>query len=62
MFAIELAKLPPPTPPSAATSSSTPNGVSGFETTMPSSVAGISSSAADTIVQFRPPKIATMNV
>src|SRR6187431_3044282 len=57
MLAIELAKLPPPTPPSAATSSSTPNGVSGLETTMPSSTAGMSSSPAETIVQLRPPKI-----
>ena len=62
MFAIELAKLPPPTPPSAATSSSTPNGVSGLETTMPSSTAGMSRRPAETIVQLRPPKIATMNV
>src|SRR6187431_3721669 len=62
MLAIELAKFPPPTPPRAATRSSTGNGVSGLETTMPSSVAGMSRSPAETIVQLRPPKIATMKV
>ncbi len=59
---MELAKLPPPTPPSAAISSSTQNGVSAFCTAKPSSVAGMSSRPADTIVQLRPPNVATANV
>ena len=62
MFAIELAKLPPPTPAVAATTSSIQNGASGFCTTMPSSIAGMSSRPAEIIVQFRPPTMATMNV
>lgn len=62
MLAIELAKLPPPTPPSAAISSSTPKGVSGLDTAKPRSVAGIRRSPAETMVQLRPPKMATMKV
>ena len=62
MLAIELAKLPPPKPANAATTSMTPKGVSGFPTTMPSRTDGISSRAAEIIVQLRPPTFATMNV
>ena len=62
MFAIELAKLPPPNPASAATVSITPKGVSGFETHSPRPMVGISRSRAETMVQFLPPSLGTMNV
>ncbi|CAH0327315.1 hypothetical protein SRABI128_05981 [Microbacterium sp. Bi128] len=62
MFAIELAKLPPPKPASAATNSMTPNGVAGLATHRPRPIVGISSNRADTMVQLRPPKRGTMNV
>ncbi len=62
MLAIELAKLPPPKPARAATNSMVPKGVSGLETHMASPIEGISSSRAETMVQFRPPKRGTMKV
>ncbi len=62
MFAIELAKLPPPKPASAAMVRRTPNGVSGLPTAIASPMAGMSSSRAEMMVQFRPPSRGTMNV
>src|SRR4051812_15632961 len=62
MFAIELAKFPPPKPDSAATTSMTQNGVCGFETQKPRAMAGIRSRLAEMIVQFRPPNLGTMKV
>src|SRR6478752_5900899 len=62
MLAMELAKLPPPKPARAATTSMIPNGVSGLPTTTPSRIEGMSRSAAEIIVQLRPPNLATMNV
>ena len=62
MFDIDEAKLPPPKPASAAMKSMTPNGVSGLPTAMPSAVAGISRSAAEIIVQLRPPNFGTRKV
>src|SRR5688572_2689612 len=61
MFDIELAKLPPPNPASAAASSSTPKGVSGFDTHTASMIDGMSSSAAEMMVQLRPPNFGTRN-
>lgn len=58
MFVIDDAKLPPPTPPIAATSRSVPSDVPGCMTTA-ANPAGTSSSAALMIVQFRPPNLAT---
>ena len=57
-----LAKLPPPTPAVAATSAISQNGVSGRLTKYASPSVGISSSNADTMVQFRPPNFGTANV
>src|SRR3954466_9176787 len=62
MFDIELAKLPPPNPDSAATASMTGNGVCGFETQNPSAIVGMSSRLAEMIVQLRPPNLGTMKV
>ncbi|OUE32087.1 hypothetical protein BFL35_01735 [Clavibacter michiganensis] len=62
MFDMELAKFPPPNPASAATRSSTPNGVSGFPTHTASAIVGMSSRSAEITVQLRPPKRGTMNV
>src|SRR5690606_29938912 len=62
MFDIDEAKLPPPTPARAATPSITGNGVSGLPTQRARPITGSSSRAADTTVQLRPPKRATMNV
>src|SRR5450830_660892 len=62
MFAIEEAKLPPPTPASAAIASITPNGVPGRCTAHAMADVGRSSRSADTIVQLRPPNRGTANV
>ncbi len=62
MFAMELAKLPPPKPANAAIRSRRPNGVAGFDTAMARPMLGMSRSPAETIVQLRPPKRGTMNV
>ena len=62
MFDIELAKFPPPKPARAATNSMTGNGVSGLLTANPSATAGISSRAAEIIVQLRPPSLGTRKV
>ena len=56
------AKLPPPSPAVAATSPMSQNGVVGRVTSSASSVVGMSSSAALTIVQLRPPNLGTANV
>ena len=61
MFAIELAKLPPPTPATADTSSSVPSETPGSSTASASSI-GTSSSSALNTVQLRPPNVATANV
>ncbi len=61
MFVIDDAKLPPPTPPRAATSRNVPSDVPGCSTIAARTV-GISSSAADTTVQLRPPNFATAKV
>ena len=61
MFDIELAKLPPPKPARAAAASSTPNGVSGFDTQTASAIVGRSSRPAEMIVQLRPPNLGTRN-
>ena len=61
MFDIELAKLPPPKPARAAATSSTPNGVSGFDTQTASAIVGRSSRPAEMIVQLRPPNLGTRN-
>ena len=61
MLAIELAKLPPPTPASAETTSRVVNETPGFSTIAVAMV-GISSRAALMIVQLRPPNLATAKV
>ena len=61
MFDIELAKLPPPKPARAAAASSTPNGVSGFDTQTANAIVGRSSRPAEMIVQLRPPNFGTRN-
>src|SRR5680860_309258 len=62
MLDIELAKLPPPKPASAATNSITPNGVSGFPTLNPRAIDGMSRRPAEMIVQLRPPNLGTRKV
>src|SRR5690348_4090203 len=62
MFVIDEAKLPPPTPASAATNSIVPNDVFGSETANASATHGTTRTSADTIVQFRPPNFGTANV
>src|SRR5690242_17088222 len=62
MLVMLLAKLPPPTPAVAATSAISQNGVSGRAMKNASPPVGISSSIAETIVQFRPPNFGTANV
>src|SRR5215218_8805398 len=61
MLAIELAKLPPPTPARHETISSVENETPG-SSTIAVAIVGTSSSAALTIVQLRPPNFATANV
>jgi hypothetical protein len=61
MLAIELAKLPPPTPARQDTTSRVVNETPGSSTTAVAMV-GTSSSAALMIVQFRPPNVATAKV
>src|SRR4051812_9612221 len=61
MLAIDEAKLPPPTPASAATRSSVAKDTPGRSTTK-AVVAGIRSTRALKIVQLRPPNFATANV
>ena len=62
MFAIELAKLPPPKPAVAAIRQKAQYGVSGRCTKKAKSRVGTSSSAALIIVQLRPPNLGTANV
>ena len=62
MFAIELAKLPPPKPAVAAIRQKTQYGVAGFCTANANRSVGISSRAALTMVQLRPPNLGTANV
>src|SRR6478736_8305613 len=62
MFAIELAKLPPPKPAVAAIRQKAQYGVSGFCTATAKSSVGMSSRAALIIVQLRPPNLGTANV
>src|SRR6478735_3809723 len=62
MFAIELAKLPPPKPAVAAITQKTQNGVSGRCTKNAKSSVGTSSRLALIIVQLRPPNFGTANV
>src|SRR4051794_20322893 len=62
MLAIEEAKLPPPNPAVAAIAMNTQYGVSGRWTTKAKSSVGITSSAALTIVQLRPPNFGPANV
>src|SRR5687768_7784973 len=62
MLAIEEAKLPPPRPAVAAATTNIQYGVPGVLTQYAISPIGISSSAADTVVQVRPPKRATATV
>jgi hypothetical protein len=62
MFVILLAKFPPPTPAVAATMAISQNGVSGCVMKYDSPAVGISSSSAETMVQFRPPNFGTANV
>src|SRR3954453_7297376 len=61
MLAIELAKLPPPTPASDDTISRVANETPGFSTIAVATV-GTSSRAALMIVQLRPPNFATAKV
>lgn len=61
MLVMLEAKLPPPTPASRPTTRNVSNEVPGSITTNAATV-GTSSSVADTIVQFRPPKSATAKV
>ena len=61
MFVIEEAKLPPPTPVSAATTISVAYETPGFDHEGRGTV-GTSSSSALTTVQLRPPNTATAKV
>jgi hypothetical protein len=61
MLAIEEAKLPPPTPATAATRSRVLNSTPGSRTIAAKTVGTSSSSAANT-VQLRPPNVATAKV
>jgi hypothetical protein len=61
MFAIEDAKLPPPTPATAAMTSMVVKDTPGFSRTAMSRV-GTRRSAALNTVQLRPPNFATANV
>src|SRR4051795_11574222 len=61
MFVIDDAKLPPPTPASAVTTSSVPSETPGFRTANAVTM-GMSSSSALMTVQLRPPNFATANV
>src|ERR1700757_3307247 len=62
MLAIDEAKLPPPRPAVAATTTSSANGVWGWLTAQASNRHGITNRVAEMIVQLRPPKIGTANV
>ena len=62
MLAIEEAKLPPPNPASPARVSMTQKGVLVSDTAKARPPAGISNNRAETTVQLRPPKRATMKV
>src|SRR6266496_5588022 len=61
MFAMDEAKLPPPTPASAERNSSSPKDVPGRRA-IATAIVGTSSNTALTIVQLRPPNLATANV
>src|SRR4051794_8654206 len=61
MLAIDEAKLPPPTPASAATTSNVLSETPGFSTTA-AAIVGTSNSRALNTVQFRPPNRATAKV
>ena len=62
MFAIEEAKLPPPTPAIAASTISVVYDTPGSQQRARRRRVGISSSSALTIVQLRPPNRATAKV
>jgi len=62
MLAIEEAKLPPPTPASAAMPTSAMNGSSGLLTAQARAPVGRSRRRADTTVQLRPPNRGTAKV
>jgi len=62
MLAMLEAKLPPPRPAVAATSSISQNGVSGCVTKYDKAIVGMTSTAALKIVQLRPPNAVTANV
>jgi hypothetical protein len=62
MLAMLEAKLPPPRPAVAATTSISENGVSGRVTKNASRMVGMKSSDALTMVQFRPPNRGTAKV
>ena len=61
MFVMDDAKLPPPNPAKQATTRNVVYDVPGCMT-IAARIVGISSSAALTIVQLRPPNRATANV
>jgi hypothetical protein len=61
MFAIDDEKLPPPTPATQAAARTVPKATPGWST-RPAATHGISSSRDETIVQLRPPNLATANV
>src|SRR5215471_6806719 len=62
MLAMLEAKLPPPRPAVAATSSIVQNGVSGWLTKYASARVGMKRTVALKIVQLRPPKVVTAKV
>ena len=62
MFAIDEAKLPPPTPAVAAIRQNAQYGVAGSLHGVRDSSVGTSSSSALTTVQLRPPNLGTANV
>src|SRR3954451_21134464 len=62
MFAIDDAKFPPPSPAVVAASTNIQYGVAGFSTHAVMSASGTSSSADETVVQFRPPNRVTAAV
>src|SRR5215467_4125631 len=60
MFAMDEAKLPPPSPQRSASARKMKYGVDGFCTAYPMPTAGIISDQVATVVHNRPPKIGTM--
>src|SRR5690348_1448922 len=62
MLAIELAKLPPPSPARQEIAANTQNGVPPLVTAIMNAIVGISSRTAEMIVQLRPPNFGTAKV